>query len=38
VMTDYGCPFRCTFCVMPALGWRRRPSPRWNAAVTGSAG
>jgi anaerobic magnesium-protoporphyrin IX monomethyl ester cyclase len=24
VMTDYGCPFRCTFCVMPALGWRRR--------------
>lgn len=25
VMTDYGCPFRCTFCVMPGLGWRRRP-------------
>jgi anaerobic magnesium-protoporphyrin IX monomethyl ester cyclase len=25
IMTDYGCPFRCTFCVMPALGWRRRP-------------
>jgi anaerobic magnesium-protoporphyrin IX monomethyl ester cyclase len=25
VMTDYGCPFRCGFCVMPALGWRRRP-------------
>lgn len=24
VMTDYGCPFRCSFCVMPGLGWRRR--------------
>jgi anaerobic magnesium-protoporphyrin IX monomethyl ester cyclase len=25
VMTDYGCPYRCSFCVMPGLGWRRRP-------------
>ncbi len=24
VLTDYGCPFRCSFCVMPSLGWRSR--------------
>ena len=25
VMTEFGCPFHCAFCVMGALGWRRRP-------------
>ncbi len=24
VLTDYGCPFRCTFCVMSSLGYRWR--------------
>lgn len=24
VLTDYGCPFKCTFCVMSTLGYRYR--------------
>jgi len=26
VLTDYGCPFRCTFCIMPTLGFKFRPT------------
>ncbi|MFT5290090.1 MAG: anaerobic magnesium-protoporphyrin IX monomethyl ester cyclase [Planctomycetota bacterium] len=25
VLTDYGCPYPCTFCVMSTLGFRQRP-------------
>lgn len=25
VMTEFGCPYRCTFCVMSTLGWKVRP-------------
>jgi len=25
VLTDFGCPFKCGFCVMPSLGYRLRP-------------
>lgn len=25
LLTDYGCPFRCTFCVMAGLHYHRRP-------------
>jgi anaerobic magnesium-protoporphyrin IX monomethyl ester cyclase len=25
VMTEYGCPFKCSFCVMGTLGCKRRP-------------
>ncbi len=25
VLTDYGCPFKCSFCVMPHLGYKTRP-------------
>ena len=25
VLTDYGCPFRCRFCVMASLGYKVRP-------------
>lgn len=25
VLTDFGCPFSCAFCVMPALGYKYRP-------------
>ena len=25
VMTDFGCPYRCSFCIMPRLGWKQRP-------------
>jgi anaerobic magnesium-protoporphyrin IX monomethyl ester cyclase len=25
VLTDYGCPFQCRFCVMPVLGYKVRP-------------
>lgn len=25
VMTEFGCPYRCTFCVMSTLGWKIRP-------------
>ncbi|MBN1595268.1 radical SAM protein [candidate division FCPU426 bacterium] len=25
MLTDYGCPFACTFCVIPALGFALRP-------------
>ncbi len=25
VLTDYGCPYACTFCVMPPLGFAVRP-------------
>lgn len=25
VLTDYGCPFRCSFCVMAGLHYHRRP-------------
>lgn len=25
VLTDYGCPYRCSFCVMATLGYRFRP-------------
>ncbi len=24
VLTDYGCPFRCAFCVMPGIGFKMR--------------
>jgi len=27
VLTDYGCPFRCKFCVMAELGFKRRSVP-----------
>ncbi len=26
VLTDFGCPYRCEFCVMPSLGWKARPA------------
>jgi len=26
VMTEFGCPYRCTFCVMSTLGWKVRPA------------
>ena len=25
LMTDFGCPYRCSFCVMSTLGWKFRP-------------
>ncbi|NIR49215.1 radical SAM protein [candidate division KSB1 bacterium] len=25
VMTEFGCPYSCTFCVMSTLGWKIRP-------------
>ena len=25
VLTDFGCPYPCTFCVMSTLGWKQRP-------------
>ena len=25
VLTDFGCPYRCRFCVMPGLGYKQRP-------------
>jgi radical SAM superfamily enzyme YgiQ (UPF0313 family) len=25
VMTEFGCPYRCTFCIMSTLGWKTRP-------------
>lgn len=25
VLTDYGCPFPCSFCIMSAIGYRTRP-------------
>lgn len=25
LVTDYGCPYPCTFCVMSTLGWQQRP-------------
>ncbi len=25
VLTEFGCPYRCNFCVMSTLGWRVRP-------------
>ncbi len=25
VLTDFGCPYSCTFCIMSSLGWKRRP-------------
>ena len=25
VLTDFGCPYRCNFCVMSTLGWKQRP-------------
>lgn len=25
LLTDYGCPYRCSFCVMASLGYRYRP-------------
>ncbi len=25
VLTDFGCPFKCSFCVMASLGYRLRP-------------
>lgn len=27
VLTDFGCPFKCGFCVMSGLGYRTRPLP-----------
>ncbi|MEK7726970.1 MAG: radical SAM protein, partial [candidate division KSB1 bacterium] len=26
VMTEFGCPYRCTFCIMSTLGWKIRPA------------
>ena len=25
ILTDYGCPYKCSFCVMPHLGYKTRP-------------
>ena len=25
VLTEFGCPYRCNFCVMSTLGWKQRP-------------
>lgn len=25
ILTDYGCPYRCKFCVMAEIGFKRRP-------------
>ncbi|MDA2926305.1 radical SAM protein [Acidobacteria bacterium AH-259-G07] len=25
LMTDFGCPYHCSFCVMSTLGWKLRP-------------
>ncbi len=25
ILTDFGCPYRCRFCVMPGLGYKQRP-------------
>jgi radical SAM superfamily enzyme YgiQ (UPF0313 family) len=25
VMTEFGCPYRCNFCIMSTLGWKVRP-------------
>lgn len=25
VLTEFGCPYRCTFCIMSTLGWKIRP-------------
>ncbi len=25
VLTEFGCPYRCNFCVMSGLGWKQRP-------------
>ena len=25
VLSDYGCPYPCTFCIMATLGWKARP-------------
>ena len=25
VLTEFGCPYRCNFCVMSSLGWKQRP-------------
>lgn len=25
VMTEFGCPYHCTFCIMSTLGWKIRP-------------
>ncbi len=27
VMTEFGCPYHCTFCIMSTLGWKIRPVP-----------
>ena len=25
ILTEFGCPYRCNFCVMSTLGWKQRP-------------
>jgi radical SAM superfamily enzyme YgiQ (UPF0313 family) len=26
ILTEFGCPYRCTFCIMSTLGWKIRPA------------
>lgn len=35
LLTDYGCPFRCTFCVMSGLHYHRRPLGEVAAELDG---
>lgn len=35
MLTDYGCPFRCDFCVIPGLGFGLRPLPDLEEELAG---
>ncbi|MEW6516286.1 MAG: B12-binding domain-containing radical SAM protein [candidate division FCPU426 bacterium] len=35
MLTDYGCPFRCDFCVIPGLGFGVRPLPDLEEELKG---